>query len=467
MRKKEKLKLTILGGGGVRSPYLAKSIALAAEELSIGEVVYQDIDEKKLHTYGGIALAVSHAIAPELKVSLCLDAEKALAGADYIITTIRAEGDEGRVIDERTALSLGVLGQETTGAGGFAMALRSIPVLTGYCELIRKVSADGAVVFNFTNPSGLVTQALRSKGYDMVYGVCDAPSGFFRQLKGLLPKGEFRGDCFGLNHLSWFRNCKLDGRDVTEDLLSDPRLYRDTEMRLFSPDILTITGGCMPNEYLYFYYYREKAAEAIMKAGMTRGETIQRINADMEKELDGMSLDAEFDQAFECYMRHYAMREDSYFAIESGARREKKWNTPDFKQFIAQPDGGGYAGVALDFIRAVQKGISYDMVLSVPNEGVLPFLEPEDVAELSCTVSQDGVQVREVGQVAPLPELLIRTVKRYEKLTSEAIAERSFQKAVQALTVHPLVNSYSLAAKLAEEYGTAYGSYFGGWADGT
>lgn len=132
---------------------------------------------------------------------------------DYIITTIRAGGDAGRLFDEQTCLAHGVLGQETTGAGGFAMAIRSVPTLVYYCTLAREVANPGHLIFNFTNPSGIITQALRSKGFDNVYGICDAPSGFIKQLEEILeiPYGTLDIECYGLNHLSWFRNAKVNG----------------------------------------------------------------------------------------------------------------------------------------------------------------------------------------------------------------------------------------------------------------
>lgn len=244
------MKLAVLGGGGVRSPFLAKSIALGAADTGITEVVFMDIDEEKLYTYGKIAKRIAFLINPELEFSLTPSADEALKDADFIITTIRAEGDEGRVFDERTALNLGVLGQETTGAGGFAMALRSIHTLIGYCEKIKELSKENAPVFNFTNPSGLVTQALRTMGYNNVYGVCDAPSGFLRQLKNMIKREDLTCECFGLNHLSWFCDFKKGAEDCTEEILSHERLYEDTEMVHFEKSLVELSDNFIPNEYL-------------------------------------------------------------------------------------------------------------------------------------------------------------------------------------------------------------------------
>ncbi len=458
------MKLTVLGGGGVRSPFLAKSIALGADETGITEVVFMDTDSEKLSLYGKIAKRISSLINPKLSFSLTDNAEDALTDADYVITTIRAEGDRGRVFDERTALNLGVLGQETTGAGGFAMALRSIHTLIDYCEIIKKVSSKNVLIFNFTNPSGLVTQALRTMGYDNVYGVCDAPSGFFRQLKAMLGCNEFSAECFGLNHLSWFYGFRADGRDATDEILSHPRLYKDTEMRLFSPELIKICDNFLPNEYLYFYYYSEKAVNSVLSSQKTRGETILEINEDMTKELKSIDIDNDFDRAFECFMRHYAMRENSYFSIESGKVREEKFPVPSVEDYIKQPENGSYAAVALQFIRAVHTGEKVEMVLSVPNGGAVDFLNENDVCEVSCTVDKDGAHPHRI--TSELPEMhknLIRAVKLYENLTVEAIMEHNREKAVKALTVHPLINSYSLASQLVDAYAAEYKKYIGEW----
>lgn len=457
------MKLAVLGGGGVRSPFLAKSLALAAKEIGLTELFFMDIDREKLHIYGTIAKKVAAAIAPDVTFHLTENAEEALFGADYIITTIRAMGDEGRVIDERTALNLGVLGQETTGAGGFAMALRSIPVLKEYCALAQRVAKPDALIFNFTNPSGLVTQALRTMGYDNVYGVCDAPSNFLRQLKEMLGAENFSGDCFGLNHLSWFYNFKADGKDATEAILLHPQLHTDTEMRLFPDKLLSVCDWYLPNEYLYFYYYRDNAVASVLKSGKTRGETILEINRDMLEKLSKLDIEADFEEAFHCFMEHYAMRENSYFSIESGERRKDQIAVPTLEEFLNAPENGSYAAVALDFIRARQGGEPVDMVLSIPNNGTIPFLKDTDVCELSCTVTKNAVFPHKAPEIPEMHKNLILTVKAYENLTVEAILQKNCTKAVRALTMHPLVSSYSLAEALVNEYLNAYRDYVGDW----
>lgn len=207
------MKLCVIGGAGARSAFLTKSLVKSTRDIRVDHIVLLDNDQQKLKTYGEISRELSRRLDPDLTFEVTSDARAALTGVDYIITTIRAGEDAGRLFDEQTCLAHGVLGQETTGAGGFAMAIRSVPTLVYYCTLAREVANPGHLIFNFTNPSGIITQALRSKGFDNVYGICDAPSGFIKQLEEILeiPYGTLDIECYGLNHLSWFRNAKVNG----------------------------------------------------------------------------------------------------------------------------------------------------------------------------------------------------------------------------------------------------------------
>jgi len=458
------MKLTVLGGGGVRSPFLAKSIINRAEELGIAHVVFMDNDSEKLRIYGGMAKKMAHIINPNVDFTLTTDAVEALTDADFIITTLRVGQDKGRTMDERIALKHNVLGQETIGAGGFAMALRTIPVLVEYCQLAKKHAKPHVRIFNFTNPSGLVTQALRSEGFTNVYGICDAPSEFIKQLHELLnvKEKDMSVECFGLNHLSWFRNIIVKGEDKTKEILNSSKFYEDTDNRLFDPQLIQ-SMGMLFNEYLYFYYHREKPMDSIQKMGKTRGETILDINNRMYEKLKDMDVEQEFEKAFEIYMMHYYERENSYMAIESGSNRPKQLAVPTVQEIIAKEDDGGYAGVALNFIKALITGEETDMILSVPNKGSIKGLADDDVIEVTCHITKDGAKPVYIGQVPELQMNLIRQVKLFERNAVDAIKYKDKEKAIHALMVHPLINSYSIAKKLVEDYLEAYKEYVGEW----
>ncbi len=458
------MKLTLLGGGGVRSPFLAKYIASRAKSLSIDKVVFMDNDPERLRIFGGLSQKVAAVVNPELQFEVTTSAVEALRGADFIITSLRVGGEKSRAMDERNALNEGVLGQETTGAGGFAMALRSIPALIEYCNLVKKYSSPAAIILNFTNPSGLVTQALRNEGFDNVYGICDGPGGFFKELArmvGIVPSA-LSVECFGLNHLSWFRSIKLEGKEILQAMIADPRLYTETEAKVFDPKLLQ-DMGLIPNSYLYYYYHREQAVQNIMISEKTRGETIRDINERMFKELAVMDLEKDFKSMLQTYLYYYGLRESSYMSIESG-KEINALNCQESTIDIFNTEfGEGYAGVALDFVEALITGKEKEVILSVPNMGAIEGLEDDDVVEITCIADSKGAHPVNIGHIPELQMSLIRQVKLYERLTVEAIKNKSISTAVNALMIHPLVSSYSISTKLVNSFVSEYKNYIGVW----
>ena len=457
------MKLTVLGGGGVRAPMLAKSIANRARALGIRRVVFMDDCEEKLRCYGALARHVARIIDPELQFELTSDPDDAVRDADYVITTMRVGGDEGRVHDERIPLSMGLLGQETTGAGGFAMAMRSIPAMLRACERVRALARPGALVFNFTNPSGLVTQAAHDAGYDFVVGICDGPSEFIKEVERLLdaPGGSLDVDCMGLNHYSWYTSVRRDGRELLPEILARDDLFRDTEMRFFDPDLPRSLGVLM-NGYLYYYYHPERAIANICRSEKTRGETIREINRAMLTELRDMDCDANFDAAMQIYLKYYYMRENSYMTIESGGPRGSK-EQPKMEMDYRRTDNDGYAGVALNIIRAMRSGEGYRMVLSAPNGDSIPALRPEDIVEVTCTVDQRGIHPRKMAEPTGMIRAQLLLMKHYERTAARAILNRDRELAAQALALHPLIGSYSRAKTLVDEYLKAHAPYVGDW----
>ena len=453
------MKLAVIGGGGVRSMFLAKSIAQRSESLHITELVFMDSDEKKLRIYGGLAAHVSAMLCPDLIFRLTSDVEDAVRDADYVITTIRPGGDHMRVREERIALAAGVLGQETTGAAGLSFAMRSVPALAKICDLVRKLAKPSVKVFNFTNPAGVVSQTLRDMGYDFTYGICDAPSGMLHQFADLygVPARRITGECYGLNHLSFFHQIFLDGRDILPELIKRRDAYEKTDMRFFEPELLSHMGMVL-NEYLYYFYYREKAVANILHAPQTRGEVIEEINREMTSELEKMDIEHDFEGCLAVFEKWYGRREDAYMANETGIRRNKAWKFDVFSE-----DDGGYAGVALRFIDIVESGEKGSMILCAPNMGAIPTLRDDDIVEITCDITRDAC----VPHAVPNPDEraleLIRRVKAYERLASGAIRERSRAAAVDCLTLHPLVNSYSLAVKLVDQFIALNGGYINGW----
>ncbi len=395
--------------------------------------------------------------------TITTDLKEAVKDADYVITTIRVGGDHMRVRDERIALSHGVLGQETTGAAGVSFAMRSVPALASYCELIKKYAKPDVKVFNFTNPAGVVSQALRDMGYDFTYGICDAPSGMlhqFAEYKGVDP-ASVQGECYGLNHLSFFRNVTVDGEDIMSDLIHDDGAYAHTDLRFFEKD-LVLNRGCVPNEYLYYFYYRERAVANVLSSPQTRGELIEEINREMTSELASIDIENDFEKGLACFEKWYGMRENNYMAAETGIHRDKPWTFDVYGK-----DAGGYAGVALRFMDIARSGKTQQMILCTPNNGAIPGLLDTDVIESTCDISTDGcVPHRVEADSVPAGNLeLIRRVKYYERTVARGIVNRSKRDIVESLAMHPLVNSYSLAKDIAAQYFELNRDYIDGWTD--
>ncbi|MGN0801723.1 MAG: 6-phospho-beta-glucosidase [Candidatus Faecivicinus sp.] len=448
------MKIGVIGGAGVRTVIFINGLLKRYKKLNIDEVVLYDINREKLEIIEKLCRHVVNREGKDLSVRAVFDPVEAIRGMDYIVTTLRVGGDHSRVVDESVALKNGVIGQETTGVGGFSMAVRTIPVLMEYCDLIEKYAPD-AWIFNFTNPSGLVTQALHSAGHHRIIGICDAPSSMkYRMAQNLgVTEEELYVEFFGLNHLSWIRSVQVNGEEIMPKLIADDAFLSSIqELEIFDRDVIRKTG-MLPNEYLYYYYHREKALANINRSDMTRGQTIEKVNIQMMKELREMDIDADPEGALQVFLYYMQLRENSYMSIESGSANRPMLE----KGSLPVPEGMGYAGVMLDCIEGMQSEAGRTLVLSVLNQGCIPFLSDEDVVEVTCSVSKNGIAPVKQTEIPEMCELYIRLIKRYERLTVEAVRDHSEDKAVEALMLHPLVNSWSLAKKLIADYNEAYG----------
>ena len=448
------MKIGVIGGAGVRTVIFINGLLKRYKQLNIDEVVLYDIDHEKLTVIGKLCRHVVRREGKDLIVREVYDAVDAIRGMDYIVTTLRVGGDHSRVIDESVALQNGVIGQETTGVGGFSMAVRTIPVLLDYCDLIARHAPD-AWVFNFTNPSGLVTQALHNAGHHRIIGICDAPSSLkYRMAQKLgVTEEELYVEFFGLNHLSWIKSVQVNGKEIMPTLIEDEDFMSSIqELEIFDREVVRQTG-MLPNEYLYYYYHREKALANINKSKLTRGQTIELVNIQMMKELKEMDIDANPEEALQIFLYYMQLRENSYMSIESGSQNRPMLE----KGSLPVPEGMGYAGVMLDCIEGMQSEEGRSLVLSILNQGAIPFLADDDVVEVTCNVSKCGIAPVKQTEIPHLCELYIRLIKRYERLTVDAVREGNEEYAIEALMAHPLVNSYSLAKKLIADYNTAYG----------
>jgi len=463
------MKLTFIGGGGVRTPLAVAATLRRAQRLGLEELCLMDVDAERLHIFGALSREVASAAGSPVRITLTTDAREALEDVRYVITTFRVGAERGRVLDERIALRHGVLGQETTGAGGFAMAMRSIPAILDYSDLLEKVS-PGAWIINFTNPAGLVTQALRDRGFCRSIGICDSANGAQHAVAAWLGVDEkrLRAEVFGLNHLSWARRVLLDGEeDVLTSLLREPAFLDGTLLRLFAPELVQAIGMWL-NEYLYYYYYSDRALQEIAAQEKTRGEEVLEWNRQLLRQLRAIDVAHSPQAAREAYNAYMARRVATYMEHDESAApssgQGQQHPAGDGSHTPSQaPDDEGYAGVALGVIESIETGETLYTALNVPNAGAIACMRPDDVVEVSCLVDGDGVHPLPIGAVHEPQELLMRTVKLYERLAVRAILDRSRATAARALMVHPLVLSYSRATELVDEYLAAHATYVGAW----
>lgn len=453
------MRLSLIGGGGVRSPLFVASCLTRASRLGLDEIVLLDVSQDHLDAILPLAQEVVTRAGASVRVSGTTDPEAGLRDASYVVTTIRVGGDDGRISDERIALRQGVLGQETTGPGGFAMATRTVPEALRYAEIIARV-APSAWTFNFSNPAGLVTQALRDAGHDRVIGICDGANGAQMHVAEHLGVDPERlcAEVFGLNHLSWSRTVLLDGADVLQSLLLDPTFRVSSGLGLFDVELLTMKRMWL-NEYLYYYYYARDALREIGDGSHTRGTEVKALNEELRVQLRGARSVADALDAYYAYQRR---RIATYMPYErrGGARNPRPERAEaGARQHIDE----GYAGVALTVIEALQTGTRTHTALNVPNEGAIDGMGPSDVVEVSCTIEAGRIMPDRIETV-PEPELaLMSAVKTYERLAARAILSKSRDTAVEALMCHPLVGSYPLARGLVDEYLAAHPRHAGEW----
>ncbi|MFD3496736.1 6-phospho-beta-glucosidase [Streptomyces sp. NPDC058676] len=434
------MKLTILGGGGFRVPLVYGALLTDRAEGRVTEVVLHDLDDSRLYAVARVLDEQAAAVPDAPRVTATTDLDEALRGADFIFSAIRVGGLEGRANDERVALDEGVLGQETVGAGGIAYGLRTVPVAVDIAQRVARLAPD-AWVINFTNPAGLVTEAMSRHLGDRVIGICDSPVGLGRRIARVLgadPK-EAWIDYVGLNHLGWVRGLRVAGRDELPRLLADPDLLGSFEEgKLFGVDWLRSLGA-IPNEYLHYYYFNREAVRSYQQAEKTRGAFLADQQARFYEEMkrpDAAALTA--------WDRTRAEREATYMSENRETAGAGERDADDLS--------GGYEKVALALMRAIARDERTTLILNVRNQGTLSVLDADAVIEVPCLVDANGAHP---VAVAPLPDHatgLVCSVKAVEREVLAAAEAGSRATAVKAFALHPLVDSVNVARKLVDGY---------------
>ena len=413
------MKFTIVGAGSSYTPELIEEMILRRETLPVEELVLYDIDEKRLEIMRGFCRRFADKRGMQgLRIRSTMDLDDALEGAAFVDTQIRVGGNRQRVKDEKIPLKHGLVGQETTGAGGMMKAFRTIPVMMEVARHMEKVSPDGWLI-NYTNPTGLVTEAVTRYTKANIAGFCSGgifPKMWAQRALGIGYTGRdynrVQYDYIGLNHLNFISNITIDGRPITDAEFAalaeqnghdvDPRLSK--------------LLGVLTSPYLQYYYHTSAKVEKLRNQPQTRGEYVQAL----EKEV----YDAYADP-----------------------------NNADKPAVLEKRGGGGYSEVAMDFVNAVYNNDDTEQVVNVPNNGAVPFLPDSAVVEINCMVNRRGMQPihKSIDRIPPMCWGLIAAVKNYEQLAVEAAVEGSVTKMKWALLAHPLVREYELVEALVPE----------------
>jgi 6-phospho-beta-glucosidase len=405
------MKIAVVGGGSTYTPELVSGLARERDRLDVAKLVLQDIDAERLEIVGGLAgrMVARDGFSGELELTGDLDG--ALDGADFVIVQIRVGGQQARLSDETVPLACGCIGQETTGAGGLAKALRTVPVVLGIADRARELAADGAWIVDFTNPVGIVTRALLDAGHRAV-GLCNVAIGFQRSIASLVgvEPEDVLVDQVGLNHLTWVRAVHVDGMDVLPGLLATHGNELAEQVQL--PREILDELGAIPSYYLRYFYEHDKVL-AEQREGVPRAATV----AEIERELLGQYRDP-----------HLAAKPD----------------------LLERRGGAFYSEAAVGLVASLVSGTGEVHEVDMRNDGTLEGLAGDDVVEVPARVSSNGIEPLPQAPLAPELLGLVQHVAAYERLAAQAAVTGDPETARIALLAHPLVGQWDLATELIE-----------------
>ena len=440
------VKIALIGGGGFRTPMVAEALAGGASDIDVEELALHDVDAARLERMAAVIEGFdrerSGSIVP-VRTTTSLD--EAIDGAGAVFAAVRVGGLAARIVDERVPLELGVLGQETVGPAGVAFALRTVPEMQRIATVVLDRAPDAWFV-NFTNPAGLVTEALRTVLGDRVIGICDSPTALCRHVGAALerPTSSLRPAYVGLNHLGWLTALWDEGHDVLAALLRDDRVTLVHEVQLAGVSDVR-ERGMIPNEYLAYYRATTDVIAAFRRDG-PRSEILARQQAAF--------FDAEVsspEEALAAWRRAKDARHSTYMAETRDAQGvTTAVLTPDDE--VMSADEAGYGGVAAAFVRAVANDTRDQLILGVRNRGTVGWLDDDATVEVPCVVGSDGALPDEAATLPEDERMLMERVRGAERATLAAVDAPSRGALVDAVASSPVVQSRELAERIVDGY---------------
>ncbi|WP_339253081.1 6-phospho-beta-glucosidase [Paenibacillus sp. FSL P2-0136] len=421
--KKKHLKIAVIGGGSSYTPELVEGLIRYHDEFPVAELYLADIEAgaDKLRIIGELAQRMIDASGKPIRLYTTLDRREAIRGADFVATQIRVGMLDARSRDEKIPLAHHLIGQETTGAGGFAKALRTIPVILDICRDIEEL-APGAFMINFTNPAGIITEAVSKHSRVKSVGLCNLPISTKMQIAELygVPQSEMFIEIVGINHLNWTTRVLIEGEDMTEDFLNKlsgakgPSMANIPDLEWDSEFIQSV--GALPCPYHRYYYMKEEMyreiSEHYQESGKTRADDVKEVEAEL----------------FEIYKQPEVNSKP--------AQLEKR-------------GGAYYSEAAVQLMKSIYNDTGDIQTVNVRNQGVIPDLPGDVSIEINCVIKSDGPHALAPSQPLP-PQIrgLLQVVKAYEELTIDAAVRGDYASALQALTIHPLVGDERIAKEV-------------------
>jgi len=407
------VKIAVVGAGSTYTPELVDGLATRADRLPVDELALLDIDGSRLDIVAGLAGRMLRRRGWSGRLTPTLDRDAALDGADFVVIQLRVGGQAARLVDETLPLRFGCIGQETTGPGGFAKALRSVPVVLDIAETASRRAAPGAWILDFTNPVGIVTQALLDAGYRAI-GLCNVAINLQRRIaaaRGVAPD-RVELEHVGLNHLTWERAVRLDGRDILPEMLADDAATAEMAEELGFPVELLRSLRALPSYYLR-YFYRTSDVLAEERAGHTRATEVMEIERGLLELYRDPALDVK-------------------------------------PALLEQRGGAFYSEAAAQLMASLHAGTGDVQVVNVRNAGALPDLPAGDVVEVPARIDRDGAHPLALEPLAPEMRALVQHVKAYERLTIDAAISGDRSVALRALLSNPLVGEWDVAVPLLD-----------------
>ncbi len=426
------MKMTIIGAASPRFPLLLNTILqkkIPVDELSLYDLDYSRLKLLRLTLFQSILNQYTE--KPDLTIHSEL--VPAVEGADFIFSSIRVGGQKSREQDEQIPLSFDTIGQETIGAGGFSLALRTIPIVIEQADSIHRAAPDSWLI-NFTNPAGIITQAIKKLSrHKKVIGICDAPEVITKIVSELyeVPASKVDIRYFGINHLGWVHSVTVDKSEVLPEII-EKKLELFFRKEPFYAGMRTSIEetGLLPNEYFYYYQNSEAVVRNQKQNKMSRASFIRLIDNELLK-----ALKSEDGQAIEHFNNYMNKRNDSYMTNETGYER-----VPGKFSLLDQREDWGYDAVALSVLNSLVSDTGRHPIINIENGDYCPYLEENDTIEVSSIRSEQGFSP--LGECPHFPAEyrdLLQQVKQYERLTVDAAESRDYNTVVKALKTHPII----------------------------